>query len=84
MPQPHDPPLKRLRVGDYVFLRARVTGYLYQRGPLERLDKNKVSDAIIQPVSRLGIPDIDAPQYYVKEANLITAAEAVKALKGST
>lgn len=83
MTQPNDPPLKRLKVGDYVFMRGKVTGYAYQRGPLERKDTNQVSDAIVQPVNRFGVPDQNAPAYYVAEANLITAAEAAAAVRKS-
>lgn len=74
-----DPPLKRLKIGDYVFLRAKVVGNT--RNPMTPGDPCPESAAIIRPVNRLGQSAAEL-DLYVPEDLLITATEAKRAIGG--
>lgn len=70
--------LKRLCVGQTVFLRAKVVDVATS------MDDKTVSEAVIVPMTRTGAVDPMARRYHVDEQHLITAFEAAKAVRGNS
>ena len=76
--KPLDPPLKRFRVGDYAFIRVRVTDY--HKNPLSFDDNPVESDAVVVPVNRLG--QAGDRHLYVREQDLVSVDDARRAMGG--
>lgn len=77
--KPLDPPLKKFKVGDFAFIRVKVTDY--HKNPLSFDDNPAESEAVVAPVNRMG--QIGDRYLYVREKDLVSVDDARRAMGGS-